>query len=520
MFCHKCGTQLVDGATFCQKCGAKVLDSQPTSAPGSQVNTPTSATVDPPKPVQPVSQPTQPVQPAQSHQWAGQLKQPYDVQEPAAKKKSKKKFLILGAAALAVIAVVLVVVLNLGGGTDYISTIQQKAPFENDAEITITYGEVFTKYIPDQKWKIDERDDGADVEITGTLSGTELPILVEIEVKLDPENRNRCAITLVSMNIGEKQYSQSDARAMMYAIFKQYEYGTANFAGMEDQLAGVINVETELTETYIDEDMGISFKYPADWTPTKTGAVIESVEMIHNGNNEEHRAVIRFSPDTVDTMGALDGNEETQNWWLELNEATFQSMEDTKVSGFPGKKVTCTMDDVLSNKETISSYYYYQAGEIVGMVEFSCTEDTLDTYAPVFEKILASYTVTVPEPAPTPEPTPSPTPVPTPTPEPVTIIDEVEATYYMEDDNYCEIHLNPLNSYSFDMKVNLYAGIGSCSGVYTVTAEGYHCQIVGEHFRGFLGQDVYEFDLVKTGGGLQYKGEIMGTIHDGVMFYE
>lgn len=52
MFCHKCGAQMVEGASFCQKCGTKVVvdeaaaQSETTSMPANQVSQPGNTPVD------------------------------------------------------------------------------------------------------------------------------------------------------------------------------------------------------------------------------------------------------------------------------------------------------------------------------------------------------------------------------------------------------------------------------------------------------------------------------------------
>lgn len=368
MFCHKCGTEIAEGAGFCQKCGAKLITEEPRQA----------------APAQPVRQPS-----------------PAIPQEIPQKKKSKKKLIIFGMAALALVVIILAVAMIFGGETDYIGSIQQKMPFESNEGLSITYGEVFAKYIQDAKWKVDETDKGATAEISGTVKGTELPILVEITVKLDPNNRSRCSIKLSSLTVGESHYAGVKAEAVLFAIFKAYENGDKDFAGMEHVLLGTIPVETELTETYADEEAGYSFRYPRDWTLMDSGYTYR-VEMIHNENTAEHRATIEIVSDFVDVLDVFSGDEDTVKSNFTEDGATFLSLEDTELGGVPAKKLTHKSDDLLSGKENIVTTFYYKQGETGGWVRFSCAEDTSDQYGPVFDAIADSFTITVPEPTPAP----------------------------------------------------------------------------------------------------------------------
>ena len=135
------------------------------------------------------------------------------------------------------------------------------------------------------------------------------------------------------------------------------------------------------------------------------------------------------------------------------------------------------------------------------MLEFSCAEDTLDVYAPVFEKILESYTATIPA---------------APEEEDIYYVTEDVTLYYDGDENsWITLYLDG----TFLMRVNLYEGYGFLSGVYEGTSTGFCFVVTDIGVYGFLGDDVERFEMIVTDSGLQYKGDDIGTTYDGVIFY-
>lgn len=193
-------------------------------------------------------------------------------------------------------------------------------------------------------------------------------------------------------------------------------------AGMETVLLGTIPVETELTETYDNEDAGYSFQYPNDWTSSDPELYSDRVELIHNENTTEHRASIVIVSDFVDVLDVFSGDIDRVKSNFTEDGVTFLSLEDAKLGGIPAKKLTYKSNDFLSGKDNIVTTFYYKQGEAVNWVEFSCAEDTVDLYGPVFDAITDSYTIITPEPT----PTPAPTPVPPPSAQYATIDDFLE----------------------------------------------------------------------------------------------
>lgn len=240
---------------------------------------------------------------------------------------------------------------------------------------------------------------------------------------------------------------------------------------------------------------GITFQYPADWEIMPKYSITEVVRMTTD------QIEFQVYKDNVGAVSTPSGDAKT------ISQAFTEEGVCNVMLGDVLAEVT-NHPSTVDSQERFEVIFHYTVGGETYAVQFSCEDSRAARYIPTFVAVMESYAVTIPE------------PTPAPAQGTASILNEKEATYYMEDDNYCELHLDPLNYFSFGLKVNLYEGIGTCSGIYTVTDEGYHCKILGDHFQGFLGQDVYEFDLIKTGGGLQYKGEPMGTIRDGTMFYE
>lgn len=530
MFCIKCGAQNPDGAKFCIRCGAKMVTEEPSSV---RVE-PTPAPVTP----EPVHQPPQPAQPVQPQQWVPSGRKapvyPQPSMSPAPQKKKRPKWpFIVGGAVLVALVLILVVIAGDSGKPkyDYEATLRAYTPYADSQGLPYTFGEVMDKYLEDTAWDVEEEENGqAVVTVSGTLKGFGEKAEFTYTLTPDSEDSGTVKFRNDSVTVNSERSSWDGAPDwFLLSLYTAYDEGDEELADLSGLLVALGIREPKLTETYTNEDAGISFKYPSAWQKPSS-EVKEALSVFEEAFGplvfslaDEEKYLVQFSsiigifqyPDSAiqTDVEQLLGDD---NEFLDIMDFDPSTTETsvTEIGSVPARMI------LLNGEDETTRIYMYIAGDKMYTILLMRQGKETEQLEHCFDAIMDTYTVTVPEPTPTPEPTPNPTPAPTPTPEPVTIIDEKEATYYMEGDNYCEIHLNPLNDYCFDMKVNLYEGIGSCSGVYAVAAEGYHCQIVGEHFQGFMGQDVYEFDLIRTNGGLQYKGEPMGTIRDGTMFYE
>ena len=281
MFCTKCGTQNPEGAGFCVKCGAKLVtdnpgpettsstqsnaagSAQPVSAPGSPGNLDQQASS------QTANRAAPPVQ-----QWSAQPQQPYAVQQAPIKKKSKAPFIAIGAIVL-VIAAVLFVVFGSRDNIDYVASVKAFQPFADSMDISYSYGEVLDKYISDAKWESHKTDTGADVEISGTLSGTERVISITVNMEKIPDNPDMSMISLKSVTIDEETISDKDeASAIIAMLFAAYDEGYSDFAELADTLTSEddqdgINIlgdpiEVNQTDTHYDDTWGnveVTVKY-------------------------------------------------------------------------------------------------------------------------------------------------------------------------------------------------------------------------------------------------------------------
>lgn len=222
MFCPKCGTQALDGATFCQKCGAKLIvgDTEQqavASTPVRQTQPPTP--LDTPK-----------------------------------KKKSKKLPIIIGAVALAIVAVI-VIAMNWNGKIDYEATVRAHQPFVSQGT-SLTYGEVLDKYISSPDWKVRHSGDVSYVDISGKAKGTDNELLVTIKVTPDEKDPDIASIAPESVTVdNEKSPTQNDAVEFLLAMFLAYDRG-------DDDLSYLLSDDTANKVLYkgvpVDQLLGAS----------------------------------------------------------------------------------------------------------------------------------------------------------------------------------------------------------------------------------------------------------------------
>ena len=91
-----------------------------------------------------------------------------------------------------------------------------------------------------------------------------------------------------------------------------------------------------------------------------------------------------------------------------------------------------------------------------------------------------------------------------------------EHSYIRENDMYAGITFYPDGTFS--MVANLYEGLGTVTGTYTVLDDRLSCQVEYRDFGGFIGEDVQEFDMIFAGDNLQYSGAQIGTSVDGSLY--
>lgn len=282
MFCTKCGTQNPEGAGFCVKCGAKLVadnpgsekvaaptsnaasSAQPISAPDAADNSGQQA------PPQPTNQTSPPVQ-----QWSAQPQQPYAAaQQAPIKKKSKAPFIAIGAIIL-VVAAVLFMVFGSRDNIDYVASVKAFQPLADSLDISYSYGEVLDKYISDAKWVSHKTETGADVEISGTLSGTEMAVTVVVNLEALPNRSDVSIYSLKYITIDRDTFLDTDEAGEFIAmIFLAYDEGYSDFAELADTLTSEddqdgVNIigdtiEVNQTDTHYDDTWGnveVTVKY-------------------------------------------------------------------------------------------------------------------------------------------------------------------------------------------------------------------------------------------------------------------
>lgn len=226
MFCPKCGTKALDGATFCQKCGAKLI----TDSAAQQSATSMLVQQTPPS----------------THNV------PSDTPK---KKKSKKLPIILVAVVLAVVAII-VIAMNWNGKIDYEATVRAHQPFAVSEGLSYTYGEVLDKYISSPDWKVRDSGDVSYVDISGKAKGTDNELLVTIKVTPDEKDSDIALITPESVTVAnEKSPTQNDAVEFLLGMFLMYDKG-------DDDLSYLLSDDTADKILYqgvpVDQLLGVS----------------------------------------------------------------------------------------------------------------------------------------------------------------------------------------------------------------------------------------------------------------------
>ena len=397
MYCHNCGQQLPDTALFCPECGTKVaekVENPETPVPSTPV-----APV-PAAPTAPVPESGPEVAPPQAAGAPGSPK-------PAKEAKKKAKIGILTALAVVVVAVALFVAFNWRS-VNYVASVQAFQPFYHSQGLPYSYGEVLDAYLPDAEWSAVKEGKGqATVEVRGTAKGLDEEITLSMKMAPDPENPNGSLYTPESASLGEETFSGTEETVeFLYQLFVAYDQQ------VEDLSLVLPGDNVELTQTFTDEEAGITFSYPESWEALDTESEYQIASLMDSQNTEDSVATMTISValDT-DPFGIRTGDEASVKQAVnELHQ--FVSLEDTTLGDVPAIQLVYDTAGLKGTDRVIN--YWYERGDETYQVVCSYSELAALKYEPIFEDILESYQV-----APMPEPTPTPTPAPTPTPEPM-----------------------------------------------------------------------------------------------------
>lgn len=363
MFCPKCGAKAPDDAVFCQQCGAK-LNLSDTVQPA--VDSPVIPT-----------------------------KQASGVSGEAPKKRKKKKLpIIIGAVVLLVVIFVAASSVRGSGGRDNIATVQAHKPFATSQNLPYTFAEVLDKYTNNPVWYTDSEDkktNTAIVKVDGVVKGTDYRLIVSIEVSPNPDNPDGCIIRPQSVNFGGTESpSQNEAVEFLYNMFAAYDKGYEDLSELLSSPGGAVN--TELSQIYENEDIGISFQYPNDWELFEVGGMSVSITR----NTTGHIAVFEvvntlqsnpfgiFTDDTAAIEAAVSQSGNT----------TVQSIEEATISGIPVRVLNYRTGGLNGTEPVVVKSCYFINGDNAYRITCSCSESTADTYQELFDAILDSCTIT------------------------------------------------------------------------------------------------------------------------------
>lgn len=164
-----------------------------------------------------------------------------------------------------------------------------------------------------------------------------------------------------------------------------------DFVEMPNGNNSVLQGKVSLTESFTDQERGISFQYPAEWTILDSSGEYNIVEMLDSGNTADHIATLNIKKIfDQDPYGAY--TQDKASVQENVNEyGEFLDLEDRMLGDVPAKVLKYRKEGMLS--DDIVTFFWYRAGEDIYQVTCSCTASTIETYEPIFEAIMDSYTV-------------------------------------------------------------------------------------------------------------------------------
>lgn len=460
MFCHKCGTQIAEGADFCHKCGTKVVYTDTVQR-----------SVDASAPI--IEQQTDPSQ------------QPSSVSMEISTKKKSTLPIIVGIIGVVVVAVVLVV-LNWGGKVDYKATVRAYTPYATSQGIPYACGEVFDQYIPDADWKVRESGDVHYVDISGIAKGTdrEMTVTVQVETEEDRAVMKPTSVKLDGIELSENTF---------FALFVAYDEKDNDLSRIEDLISEVDFALRggELSGVFSDEATGISFCCPDWWAELETTGEYEIVDMISPRNCESHITTFKVSM-TFDVLDVFSGDESAVKKSLG-EDCTFLSYGDVMLGDMPAKTLTYQTKGLNGNDDIVVTFWY-MIGEDVYRVACSYAASTSAIYEPIFQAIMESYTI-----------------------ESIvgSLTKDTTLVYEGDEESWITLHQDG----TFTMRVNLYATYSTISGTYQEIDGGFKFYIEVANIQGFLGEDVEEFAMLTKGNGVfEYQGDPIGTTWNGSVY--
>ena len=173
-----------------------------------------------------------------------------------------------------------------------------------------------------------------------------------------------------------------------------------------DDADTITNESVSLSQTYVNEMEGFSFMYPSSWNHRSAegfdarkemmsplNLILEIYTLDDLGYGEDYYAsymqVIKV-PVNLTFSGTIDDFESSLS--LTMDEVNVTELLDIELSGLPARKLSYLFKD---NGETCAvTEYYYVIGDDMYAIRFYALQKNFDKHESVFDAIMDSYTVT------------------------------------------------------------------------------------------------------------------------------
>ena len=247
------------------------------------------------------------------------------------------------------------------------------------------------------------------------ILGAAILLIVSIKVSPNPNNSNSCLIQPQSVNFnGIASTSQNSAVEFLYIMFAAYGEGFEDLSEVLsdlDEVSALLTgseasgqqVNTELSETYANTDMGTTFRYPSDWTLFDESEGSVSISKLVTGYTSGFAANFGVYDLTEDykngTLGIDVFTEDVaalEKIYNQQGNTTVLSIEDVIINGVPARVLKYQMGGLNGTDPVITRDYYINRGRVYRII-CSCNQSIADTYDEVYDAILDSFTITLTE---------------------------------------------------------------------------------------------------------------------------
>lgn len=366
MFCPKCGAKSIDGGVFCQECGARLIVNESEQSATETVS----------------------VKQEYSQVNNGSVDMPK-------KKKSGKLLFILGIVVLAVAAIVVVTGM-WDGKIDYVSTVKEHKPFEETQGLDGTFADVLEKYVSPPDWEERESGDIHYVDISGVIKETDYELVVTIKVSPNSDHADKVKIEPESVVFNnEKSLTKNDAVEFLCNMFSAYNDG---YGDLSELLSSTDSQEITLSETYTNDEEGISFMYPSAWVPLSEEELVDYVVesndtlvLLANATEDlpEENSYIMVSKfdATQNDIDHLFVDDEQFSSTFD-NEVTIEDTSTTEIDGVAARKIAYIGKDGNGRQS-----YFYAVDSVLYRIDFSYRGESAGNKQRFFDAIIDSYKI-------------------------------------------------------------------------------------------------------------------------------